>query len=77
MKGSITQWGNSAALRIPKHILMEISAKVGDEIEMSVEHGRLTIAPPAQPSLSDLLSKVTPENKHVEMLNDSMGDELL
>jgi antitoxin MazE len=37
--------GNSSGVIIPKPMLNEIGAKPGDEMEMTVEDGRLIIAP--------------------------------
>ncbi|MBI1868607.1 MAG: AbrB/MazE/SpoVT family DNA-binding domain-containing protein [Methylocystis sp.] len=37
--------GNSSGVIIPKPFLNEIGAKVGDDVDMHVEAGRLVIAP--------------------------------
>lgn len=45
MKSAIRKMGNSHAVIIPKPVLAEIGAKVGDEVDMKVEKGRVIIAP--------------------------------
>ncbi|HEY8212914.1 MAG TPA: AbrB/MazE/SpoVT family DNA-binding domain-containing protein [Methylocystis sp.] len=37
--------GNSSGLIIPKPFLAEIGAEVGDDVEMTVEKGRLVVTP--------------------------------
>jgi antitoxin MazE len=37
--------GNSSGIIIPKPLLSQLGAKTGDEVEMLVEGGRLTIQP--------------------------------
>ena len=46
MKGAIRKLGNSSGLLIPKPLLAEIGAKVGDEVDISVEGRRIVVAFP-------------------------------
>ncbi|KIZ46415.1 MULTISPECIES: AbrB/MazE/SpoVT family DNA-binding domain-containing protein [Rhodopseudomonas] len=65
MKGQIAQWGNSAAIRIPKPILEDLRIAAGSEVEMWVEGHELRMrAVPAVTSyrLEDLLSQISPDN---------------
>lgn len=43
MKLNITQWGNSAALRLPAILLAQLGVKVGDAFEAEVAKDRLTL----------------------------------
>lgn len=43
MRSAIGKWGNSLGLRIPKHIVEELSLQPNDEVECRVEKGRLII----------------------------------
>ena len=46
MRTALRRMGNSSGVIIPKPLLNEIGAKPGDEIEMTVEDGRIVLAPP-------------------------------
>lgn len=66
-KTQIVGWGNSQALRIPRAILHELHVREGDEVEMMVENGRLTVRPlNPKLTLESLVSAITPENRHSE-----------
>jgi len=65
MKGQVAQWGNSAALRLPKPILEDLKIAPGSEVEMWVEGGELRVR--ASPlvhryRLEDLLAEIDPTN---------------
>ncbi len=67
MLARISKWGNSLAVRIPRAFAAELGIQEGVEVEMSVEDGRLVIAP-ARPEygLEELSAGITPENRHDE-----------
>ena len=44
MKALIGTWGRSAALRLPKPYLEALGLKPGDEVELTLEEGKLTVA---------------------------------
>lgn len=68
MRTTVQRWGNSLAVRIPKAFAEEIHLRQGVEVEMSLEEGKVVLAPPrpVAPKLADLLAQVTPENSHDE-----------
>ncbi len=43
MKLNITQWGNSAALRLPATLLAQLGVKVGDAFEADVSKDKLVL----------------------------------
>lgn len=45
MHTKIQKWGNSQGLRLTKVMLEEIRAKVGDEVEIYVQEGKIIIEP--------------------------------
>jgi antitoxin MazE len=45
MRSAVRRMGNSSGVIIPKPLLQQIGAKVGDDLEMSVEGGRLVVTP--------------------------------
>jgi len=61
----IVVWGNSQAIRIPRAMLDALQIREGDEVEMVVENGRLTMQP-VHPKLTleSLVAAITPENRH-------------
>src|SRR5271169_1108317 len=65
MRAQIVGWGNSQALRIPRAVLDALQIREGDEVEMIVENGRLTVRP-VNPKLTleSLVAAITPENRH-------------
>ena len=78
MKVQIQKWGNSLALRIPKPFAVESKIKQGSTVEVSLENGKITVFPIAEPevSLDELLSRVTTENLHGEIdTGNSVGRE--
>jgi len=76
MTVSIAKWGNSAALRLPKNILEALSLNIGDSVTI-VQKGNTVVIERCKPSLDDLLARVTPQNRHLEVFADSMGNELI
>ncbi len=45
MYTSIQKWGNSQAVRLPKHILEQAGLNENDKVEISVQDGKLMIIP--------------------------------
>jgi antitoxin MazE len=68
MQTTIQQWGNSLALRIPKAFAHQTSIKKGSAVSLSLENGRMVVKPlrPRKYSLKELVSKITPQNRHPE-----------
>lgn len=69
MKTRMVKWGNSLAIRIPKPLVEEAKLKEGDslEVEVSVEgHIELRRATKV-PTLAQLISQITPENRYAEI----------
>ena len=80
MKAQVLKWGNSLAVRIPQVIAKDARLKEGDAVELSAsQEGTLEIRRVSKvPTLSDLVSRITPENRHDEVaLGPSVGRESL
>ncbi len=69
MTTRVQKWGNSLALRIPKPLAIEAGLKDDSPVELSLQEGKLIIAPVIKSSVSldDLLAKVTKKNLHGEV----------
>ena len=66
-RAQIVGWGNSQAVRIPRAMLDALKISQGDEVELMVENGRLTLQPAVlKITLESLVAAITPENRHKE-----------
>ena len=76
MTATISRWGNSLGLRIPKSALAEARLEEGDQVDVVTEGGRLIITrKPSRPRLTDLVAAITPENRHAETVDVLVGKE--
>ncbi|AUS95958.1 AbrB/MazE/SpoVT family DNA-binding domain-containing protein [Clostridium thermosuccinogenes] len=76
------KWGNSLGIRIPKEAAEKVGIKQGSEIELIIAENDeiITLKPKRlqkKYTLEDLLSQITPENRHNEIDFGSEGRELI
>jgi antitoxin MazE len=71
MRATIRKWGNSLSLRIPRKLAKDAGLTEGSIVELRLEDGRLVAEPVAVENLELLLAKITPNNRHSELLVDS------
>ncbi len=73
----IKKWGNSLALRIPKHMADEMELGEDSLVEIKRERGNLVLVPLRKEySLDDLIAQITPDNTHSEIGPDNLlGNE--
>ncbi|OGO07369.1 MAG: transcriptional regulator/antitoxin, MazE [Chloroflexi bacterium RBG_13_57_8] len=45
MVTKVQKWGNSQGLRIAKHVLEEANISLGDDVDVSVNNGKIIISP--------------------------------
>jgi antitoxin MazE len=68
----VVKWGNSLAIRIPKLVAEEAGVSEGDPIELEAERGEIKLRRREKiPTLRQLVSQITPENRHGETLTGS------
>lgn len=69
MLATISKWGNSRALRIPKQLALEAGLDFGSKVEIVLEDGQLRIVSVKEPryTLEELVAQITPENRHGEV----------
>lgn len=68
MTTTVQKWGNSLAVRIPSKIVDEINLEQGSDVEIKLENQAIIISPiKKKPTLEELLSKITPKNRHEEV----------
>ena len=67
MHTQIGKWGNSLAIRIPGPYAKDLDLKEGMELDVSLVEGAMLLRPaPKQYTLEELVSQITPENRHEE-----------
>lgn len=81
MLTKVQKWGNSQGLRFTKAILEEAQINVGDEVNVSVQKGRIIVEPVTKVrvryNLKELVSKM-PEEYQAEELDwgEAVGKEV-
>ena len=78
MKAQVSKWGNSLAVRIPKHIVEALNLQANDAIAFTVEDGKAILEPIAELpefTLDELLSQVSDSPDGEVEWGDSMGQE--
>lgn len=70
MQSQILKWGNSLAVRIPKHLAEDAKLAVGDPLDITVStDGILQMQKVGTvPTLDELIAQITPENRYEEIL---------
>jgi len=69
MKVQVVKWGNSLAVRVPKPIAKDARLKEGDSLEIeAAADGHVELRRPTKiPTLAQLISQITPENRYAEI----------
>jgi antitoxin MazE len=74
---TLSKWGNSLAVRIPKDALEDFDLHEGDLLDVVTEDGRLVLLPIADsPTLDELIAQITPDNIHGEIFRTPVGAEI-
>ena len=76
MQSEIKQWGNSAAIRLPKTVLAQAGLDVASQVEIEVKEGQIMIQAVSKPtpvlalpySEAELLLGLTPLTAHADEL---------
>ena len=81
MLGKIQKWGNSQGLRFTKALLQEAQINVGDEVNISVQNGRIIVEPATKVrgkyDLKELVSKIPQEYQVKELdWDEPIGKEV-
>lgn len=77
MTVTISRWGNSLAVRLPKDALEEADLHEGDLLEVSAEGCTITLTlQNTPPSLDELIGRITPQNLHSVAFDTPAGAEL-
>jgi antitoxin MazE len=67
-ESTISKWGNSLAVRIPLAIAKQAGLGEGDGVKLALDRdGGIVLRPTRRKyELSDLVARITPENRHRE-----------
>lgn len=77
MLATVSKWGNSLAIRIPRGIAEDARISEGVAIDIRAEEGRIVAEPVAPPTLEALVAGITPENMHTEQFGGQpVGNEV-
>lgn len=78
MPATVSKWGNSLAVRIPKRLARSSGLSEGTVVEIDRRKGGGLELRPVGASLSSLLDRVTSDNVHGEVsFGDPVGRETL
>ena len=68
MRTTLTKWGDSLAVRIPKTVVDEIDLSEGRQVDLRVAQGNIVIQPvrPREWTIEGLVGGITAENLHRE-----------
>ena len=64
MRVTISKWGNSLGIRIPRGLAEDARLTEGSTLDLRLENGRLVAEPVEDVTLGSLLAAVTPDNLH-------------
>jgi len=72
MDAQISKWGNSLAIRLPKHLADQVQFTEGTSVTLSIEEGAIVLRKAGRSyALDQLLAGITPENIHREIQTGS------
>lgn len=78
MTATVQKWGNSLGVRIPQRIAKKFDVVNGSKLEVVATEQGIVLKPVNNdPTLEELLSRCSPENRHEEIFSDRVGRELL
>lgn len=73
---TISKWGNSLGVRIPKDALEQAHLSEGDVVDVIPEEGCIALKPhSAELTLDQLIDLITPDNIHAEAFSQIVGAE--
>ncbi len=67
--------GNSLAIRIPSAVAKHVGLEDGCAVEMAVDGGDIRVRKSPSDKLSELIERITPENVHAPVFDDTVGSE--
>lgn len=78
MRATISKWGNSQGLRLPKSIVNDLNLSIGDEVKITTKDNKVIIEPIKQKrkyNIKDLVKDIPSDYRAYEEFNNKMGKE--
>jgi antitoxin MazE len=78
MTATISKWGNSQGIRLPKSIVKNLDLSIGDELKITTENNKVILEPITHKkkyNIHHLVKKVPKEYKAYEEFETKMGRE--
>jgi len=79
MTATISAWGNSQGLRLPKDIMKELHLSIGDKMKVFIKNQKIVLEPMKesriQYSINDLVKQLPKSYKVHEEFDNKMGLE--
>ena len=79
MEISISSWGNSQGMRLPKSVLKELSLSIGDKLNLFVEKNQIILKPVKKEkvkfNINDLVQQMPKNYKPQEEFDNKTGIE--
>ena len=77
---SLSKWGNSQGLRIPKEIINLLKVDIGDKFRVFIENNRVILEPIREKkvyNIDELVGQIPSDyKKELELLSQPMGKEI-
>ena len=67
MEAIVKKWGNSLGVRLPIHIVRELSLRDGSSVKIEDHGNEIIIKPMQKEGLSELIHKINKQNIHKEV----------
>ncbi len=67
--------GNSLAIRIPSGIAKRIALEDGAAVEIAADSGMIYVRKAVSKKLSELIDRITPQNRHESIFDEVTGAE--
>lgn len=75
---SVSKWGNSLGVRIPKEVASQLGLRNGSPVDVVTEGNRIVISPKRPRfTLEELLANVTPEIREAFDWSFDVGREIV
>ena len=79
MIATISKWGNSQGLRLPKAVMDNLHIEIGDQVNIVVVNKTVVLEPivnsPVKYKLKDLLNQLPQDYQVSEVFTESQGSE--
>ena len=79
MTTTISSWGNSQGIRLPKDIIKNMSLAIGDKVNILIENHKIIIEPIKQTKkfdINELVLKMPLDYSVSEEIDDILGKEV-